>query len=130
MRPTALRPPSDAASGQNVTLQLLKSISCLSSAHTNLMMDRTIKPPVVLLETQIALLFRGSLVMLQVLLPPLGYFYLHSSPAEKSLLCRDRCWILGLGPALSAEQDTDQIGSWLPQLSLSLINKQKGPNKV
>lgn len=47
-----------------------------------------------------------------------------SSLAEKSLLCPARCWILALGPAPSAEVDTGHIGSWLPQLSLSLVKEK------
>lgn len=52
-----------------------------------------------------------------------GYSYLRwSSLAEKSLLCLDRYWILALGAAPSAEAEMGHTGSWLPQLSFSLIN--------
>lgn len=54
-----------------------------------------------------------------------GYSYLRwSSLAEKSLLCPARYWILALGTAPSAEAETGHIGSWLPQLSFSLINEK------
>lgn len=50
-----------------------------------------------------------------------GYSYLL---AERSLLCLARCWILALGTAPSAEAESGHIGSWLPQLSFSLINEK------
>lgn len=53
-----------------------------------------------------------------------GSTYLRwSSLAEKSLLCLARYWILALGTAPSAEAEMSHIGSWLPHLSFSLINK-------
>lgn len=55
-----------------------------------------------------------------------GYSYLRwSSLAERSLLCLARYWILALGMAPSAEAETGHIGSWLPQLSFSLIDEKK-----
>lgn len=60
----------------------------------------------------------------------MGYSYLRwSSLAEKSPLCLARYWILALGPAPSVEAERGHIGSWLPQLSFSLINdKTKFPD--
>lgn len=46
-----------------------------------------------------------------------------SSLAEKSLLCWARYWTLAVGVALSAAVEMGHIGSWLPQLTFSLINK-------
>ena len=44
-----------------------------------------------------------------------------SSLAEKSLLCLDRYWILALGADPDAQ--SGHIGSWLPQITFSLIKK-------
>lgn len=44
------------------------------------------------------------------------------SLADRPLLCRDRCWILALGTAPSADAESGHIGSWLPQFSFSLIS--------
>lgn len=57
-------------------------------------------------------------------------YLLQSSPAERPFLCRDRCWILALGTALSAEAESGHIGSWLPQFSFSLISENKNKRPV
>lgn len=56
-------------------------------------------------------------------------YLLRSSLAERPLLCRDRCWILALGMALSADAVSGHIGSWLPQFSFSLISEKKRKEK-
>lgn len=45
--------------------------------------------------------------------------------AERPPLCRDKCWILALGTAVSAAGEIGHIGSWLPQFSFSLVVESK-----